>query len=489
MAPLIITNSGALRGTIDKNIAGGTYVAFRGIPYAMPPIGDLRFRDPVPIGGWTGIRDATKFGEICCQYNREQQRFIGSEDCLYLNVYAPSLEPSKSRAVMVWIHGGRFEFGSGNDDVHGPDYFMKKDVIVVTLNYRLGFLGFFTLGDRAAPGNHGLKDQILALEWVKQNISKFGGDPNNITAFGHSAGASCIHHLTLSPKTRGLFQRVILQSGVAPSIVTPKDAVGLGKRFANMLAIGLSDPTDIVEYLRTVEVETLLEAQERLRTPDEFTRCETTFSPACDAPSDDPICPKNHQEAVKSGILVPCIIGLVSEETLMLQEHYIRDCGNEEKLIPLLVKLTTDACFTAMAHWVLEYQKASNAPTYFYNLSYEIKQTLAKLNPKVTLPGTSHADDLSFLFHHKLMDEFGKKPLCSNDTHNRIVQRIVEMWTNFAKTGNPTPKTSELIPIIWEPIDNARKDEYKCLYITDTLEMKTEENYFTVLAREMEMSQ
>lgn len=173
------------------------------------------------------MRDAKKFGNIALQYDNASQKVIGSEDCIFLNIYTNTLNPIASKSVMVWIHGGAWIMGSGNDDMHGPDYLIEKDIVLVTINYRLGilgkfaqlleklslnlkyimntlFVGFLNLNDEKAAGNQALKDQVMALRWVQQNIEKFGGDVNNVTIFGDSAGAASVHYLTLSPLAKGM---------------------------------------------------------------------------------------------------------------------------------------------------------------------------------------------------------------------------------------------------------------------------------------------
>ncbi|XP_011704228.1 PREDICTED: cholinesterase-like [Wasmannia auropunctata] len=197
----VYVREGKLIGIVDENIHGGHYVAFRGIPYAKPPIGKLRFKDPLPPEKWSGGRDASKYGNVAVQFDLLKREVIGDEDCLYLNVY--TLDIVKKRPVMVWIHGGGFSLGSGDASIYGPDYIVQKDVVLVTLNYRLGVLGFLNLYDKVATGNQGMKDVIMALQWVQKNISQFGGDPKNVTIFGESAGGAIVHFLTLSPLAKG----------------------------------------------------------------------------------------------------------------------------------------------------------------------------------------------------------------------------------------------------------------------------------------------
>ncbi|KAK0157251.1 hypothetical protein PV327_011314 [Microctonus hyperodae] len=138
---IIKVNQGQLRGVCEKNLNGINFIAFRGVPYAKPPVGNLRFKDPEPLESWSGIRDAVAFSDRCAQQDWLTREIVGSDDCLYLNIYTPNLNPSVPKAVMVWIHGGAFIFGSGEDDMYGPDYLIEKDVVLVTINYRLGIFG------------------------------------------------------------------------------------------------------------------------------------------------------------------------------------------------------------------------------------------------------------------------------------------------------------------------------------------------------------
>lgn len=188
---VINTEGGQLRGIEERTrTTDERYFSWKGIPYAEPPVGPLRFNDPVPHRGWTGVRDASSHGPNCATIGLISDK-LGDEDCLFLNVFTQSV--IDKRPVMVWVHGGGFIIGSGDDDRHGPEFYVTEDVVYVTLNYRLGILGFLSTGDRHAPGNYGLKDVVLALQWVKRNIINFGGDPDNITLFGQSAGGVAVH--------------------------------------------------------------------------------------------------------------------------------------------------------------------------------------------------------------------------------------------------------------------------------------------------------
>lgn len=212
-------SDGALAGKRD----GETY-AFLGIPYAAPPVGELRFAAPAPVEAWEGARDATQFGKRCAQLESTTLQNAGSEneDCLYLNVWTPDLSPEKKKPVMVWIHGGGNVNGSASEPLpflntglfySGRPLSETQDVVVVTFNYRLGALGFLHDDALELPGNQGLRDQQTVLAWVRDNIAAFGGDAERVTIFGESAGSFdvCLH--VASPASRGLFHRAISQSG------------------------------------------------------------------------------------------------------------------------------------------------------------------------------------------------------------------------------------------------------------------------------------
>ncbi|HKY13554.1 MAG TPA: carboxylesterase/lipase family protein [Microthrixaceae bacterium] len=214
----VTTKSGDLRGSWHGGVA-----RFAGVPFAAPPIGELRFRPPAPVEPWEGERSADSFGTISPQNPSLMDALFGGEaeqwdeDCLHLNVW--TADPEASRPVMVWIHGGAFEMGSGSSALYDGEHFAHTGVVLVSLNYRLGALGFLELGDLdptyRGSGNVGLLDQVAALEWVRDNIASFGGDPGNVTIFGESAGGMSVSLLLAMPSASGLFHAAIAQSGAA----------------------------------------------------------------------------------------------------------------------------------------------------------------------------------------------------------------------------------------------------------------------------------
>jgi para-nitrobenzyl esterase len=247
--PIATTRPGKLEGAEDHGIP-----VFRGIRYAAPPVGPLRFRAPRPPESWSGTRPATRFQHVAPQASPVLPlvgRLIGggggeSEDCLTLNVWTPGVD-RRRRPVLVWIHGGAFVMGSGSSPLYsGRRLARRGDVVVVTLNYRLGALGGLNLralrpGDPDAGSNLGLRDQIAALEWVRDNIAEFGGDPENVTIFGESAGGMSVGTLLGTPAAQGLFHRAIAQSGAAHNVSSREQAAEIAELFLRELGLSAGD--------------------------------------------------------------------------------------------------------------------------------------------------------------------------------------------------------------------------------------------------------
>ncbi|CAL1541833.1 unnamed protein product, partial [Lymnaea stagnalis] len=263
-APTFVVESpfGSIKGLEVIANNSKPYLAFRGIPYAKPPEGELRFAKPVQHPKLDGIFDASKFGNACIQaaYTLAPEETM-SEDCLFLNVYVKSIptqsSPQNLKKVMVWIHGGGFILGSSFAYDAGI-FVTNNDVIVVTINYRLGVLGFLSTEDEASPGHYGLWDQIMVLKWVKVNIVAFGGDPDDITLGGQSAGGASVSLLSLTPFTKGYFTKVYAQSGSATSLfakyINAKlDAVKLSQQMNCFTGNDSNDSSDshkIIECLK-----------------------------------------------------------------------------------------------------------------------------------------------------------------------------------------------------------------------------------------------
>ncbi|RVE42050.1 hypothetical protein evm_013308 [Chilo suppressalis] len=202
--PVTVTPSGSIRGSWLETRRGRRVQAYRGVRYAAPPTGELRFQPPKPILQYQSEVDARTEGPACPQPVIDPDYFL-DEDCLRINIYTPEKKPSKPLPVVMYIHSGGFYSASGRSDLAGPDYLLDKDIVLVTINYRLASLGFLSTGDEYAPGNNGFKDQVVALEWVRRNIAPFGGDPDLVTISGCSAGSFSVLLHMVSPMSKGSF--------------------------------------------------------------------------------------------------------------------------------------------------------------------------------------------------------------------------------------------------------------------------------------------
>ncbi|XP_046751128.1 juvenile hormone esterase-like isoform X2 [Diprion similis] len=486
---------GRLRGTRENSSIGGSYISFKGIPFAAPPVGNLRFADPKPPLPWTGVRDASKYGPKCAQFNLMKGKIDGEEDCLYLNVATTSLQGS--RPVMVWIHGGAFICGDGTSDMYSPDYLIKTDIVFVSIQYRLGVFGFLQLDHEEVTGNAGLKDQVAALKWVKENISQFGGDPNNITIFGESAGSVSVNCHLVSPLSKGLFHKAIMQSGAIlnPWVTTPPK-IETAYRFAALLGKETTDPNEIVEHLRTIPALQLIQTELQVPTPEDRMRFLFPFRPCIDDKSPQPFLPKHPRELAANGIDVPVIIGYNSHEGLFflmglvdqtfevlnknfevavtedlivenpskisevaseIRKFYFKDKEISRETMEDYVQCYGDLYFVnGILKTVEHQQKKSKTPTYLYKFAYENPRSMGKLVMKVPLKGAAHADELQFLFRGKLYDDLLK--IEPNSFDQKLSDAMVKMWTDFAKTGNPTPQTNELIPVKWAPVTRTTKN-------------------------------
>ena len=288
MPPVVHTRYGPIQGRTEDDLH-----VFRGVPYAAPPVGELRFRAPRPPESWDGVRETTEFGASSIQTYAPGIELLAfdeaptDEDCLTLNVWTPGLDDAK-RPVMFWIHGGAYSAGTGGTPLYDGQHLARRgDVVVVTINYRLGALGFLyadALADSDEPGsgNYGTRDQIAALSWVRDHISAFGGDPDNITIFGESAGGMSVGTLLATPDAEGLFQRAIPQSGAGHHALPRDFAEEIGRRFCAVLEVAPDDAA----ALRSIPVQDILDAQNAIlldpQTPELLGRFGMPFSPSVD---------------------------------------------------------------------------------------------------------------------------------------------------------------------------------------------------------------
>ncbi|XP_045460272.1 juvenile hormone esterase-like isoform X2 [Harmonia axyridis] len=428
----------------------------------------------------------------------------GSEDCLYLNVYTPKL-PSKNKntvtfdlkPVMVFIHGGAFTSGSNSKFIFGPDYLIREDVVIVVINYRLGFLGFSHFKDKTlgVPGNAGLKDMVLALRWVKKNIKNFNGDPENVTIFGESAGAASVHLLVLSPMAKGLFHKAIAQSGCALNIWAQME--NIVPRIAKALNMEGCDERTIFNRLKELPVEDLFAIQETFPDPwdvsiirfigfiiEDPNQEEEAF--LSEHPMDilekgeynhvpimmgynsreGMLVHVNHKKLFKQLIpqlenSVPVNLGIKKGTALSMRianqimEYYFGDQDPDKCDIDLSYKLWSDNFFIKDIYRSAIAQADNNTkPVYLYEMTIESSLNLFKAFAGIKSPGVCHADDLFYLFKTQLNGEIEPDSI-----EDKAVRRFCRLWTNFARYGNPnSPHADPLLPVTWKTFSNRSKN-------------------------------
>jgi para-nitrobenzyl esterase len=451
-AGVIPTDRGPVRGTETP-----TEKEYLGIPYAAPPLADLRWRPPQQHARWRTPLDATHFANHCPQ----QGSFVGggstNEDCLYLNVYTPNRGNGKGLAkrlpVMVWIHGGALS--SGESDDYDPTRLVQQGRVVVTINYRLGWLGFLAHpaltaeSPNHASGDYGFMDQQAALRWVKRNIAKFGGDPGNVTIFGQSAGGHSVHAQLASPLAAGLFQRAIAQSGAyADNLPSLAQAEANGRDIANR--VGCQDQT--AECLRSVPVQNLLPTQPGGGLPiipnvdgyvlpqspraafgsGEFNRVSVVEGSTHDeftsfAAVLVPIVPADFYPLVVQ--LFVSTLGMNVSPTDIVARYPIGDYNGDVRLA--LSAIGTDSLFSCPGR--REAQAFSKfVPTHTYEFNDPNAPTI--LAPPVNFPfGAYHASELPYLFDSATRG--GHAPLTPDQ--EKLAAAMVSYWTQFAATGDP----------------------------------------------------
>ncbi len=468
-APTVRTASGSLRGLTEGGVS-----SFKAIPYAAPPVGDLRWRPPQPVTPWKEVRDATKQCASCPQRTWPGSTETTSEDCLFLNVWAPATAKKGAKLrVMVWIHGGSFTGGSGSGPGSAGDAFAKQGVILTTINYRLGRLGHFAHPalskehPEEPKGSYAYMDQIAALKWIKENIAAFGGDPNNVTIFGFSAGGVSVHSLLTIPAAKGLFHKAISESGGGrDGVLTGRpirqenadplysvSAETIGINFARKHKIESTDAAALAK-LRSMSAEEIVDGGQEN---------DSAVGRIYSGPIlDGKLVVETAESAYKGGrqARVPLIIGNSSAEVggafvsnASTKEALFASFGELEgeakaafdpdgtkEFAEVLTKFNTDWVWGEPARMTARAFVAKRAPAYMYQFGY-----VPAANRQRSPYGAGHGSEVSFVFN-TLHARWGA-PAEATPDEKELARIMNTYWTNFAKTGNPNGKGLPVWPL------------------------------------------
>ncbi|XP_074041267.1 juvenile hormone esterase isoform X2 [Leptinotarsa decemlineata] len=500
--PIVTIEDGKIRGRHDETVdLKKPYITFQGIPYAKPPLGNLRFSPPEKNSNWSGILDATKEKPECVQGTLD---ITGSEDCLYINVYTTSL--TQKKAVMVFIYGGSFVLGNSSYSQYPPDWLLEADVVYASFNYRVGVFGFISTLDEVAPGNIGLKDQCLALKWVKHNIDRFGGDPNRITIFGESAGSASVSYQLQSTCARGAYNRAILQSGTSLCLwALHRRAKRTAHDIARFFHVDSWNTSKILEGLRKVDYKTLQQVSIGIasRIALENPLAGIQFGPVIEPYHNGAFFYNYSEKGLSEGYFdhVPTIIGVNSNEgaatgsiPALIRLYLLKYDIQFELLAPEdLTKYLLDRRIAALAiktryfnifplsiqtESVIKFisddqfnrpvlrtagNMAKYSPVYFYVFSYEGR--LGGVEQR-TVPGVRHTEDLGYIFRG-----FPTRINNISESDKLTSNRIIKLWTNFAKYGNPTHQNDSVLQnVIW-PLSSSISNSLVYLNISANLEI------------------
>ncbi|KAG7188023.1 hypothetical protein KM043_015769 [Ampulex compressa] len=516
-SPLAKTPLGSVRGYYKISENGRSYEAYEGIPFALPPVGKLRFKDPQRVPRWSGELMATKLGSPCLQYveipKEPNEKVEGSEDCLYLNIYVPAIDKTvkKSLPVIFWIHGGAFQFGTGID--MGPKFLMDRDVVYVTINYRLGPLGFLSTEDEIVPGNMGLKDQSMALRWVSENIESFGGDKNKITLVGLSAGGASVHYHYLSPLSANLFQGGISISGTTLNCWTQmENGLEKAKKISALMGCPTTNTREMIRCLRYRPGRTLVQAVSEFM-PWQYLPF-SPFGPTVEKGGDAPFIDRLPIEIIKSGSVqdVPWITGVTSEEGLypaadfitdeeklhyleqnweslaphlmdfnytvasekksniahLIKQHYLGSKKIDKNTVKELVQMIGDRLFVVDSEKAARIQAEVNQkPVWYYRYTYRAAHSLSEsMSGSNENFGVSHADDAFMVIDTPFVDGGTTKE------DRTMREKLMDLWVSFATNGVPNMGNVE-----WPKLDSSKKQlNYLHIAAPEKINMETNAN-------------
>jgi para-nitrobenzyl esterase len=440
------TEQGKVQG---KNLNDGKVNAFLGLPYAAAPVGDKRWKAPEPPTPWKGERDATRFGAHCAQ-NRIYDDIIfqdkgASEDCLFLNVYTPADATATSKLpVMFWIHGGGYATGASSEPRHNGDFLPLRGVVLVTINYRLGVFGFLATAELAkeangAAGNYGLLDMVAALRWVKANIRQFGGDPENVTIFGESAGSFAVSTLMASPLAQGLFQKAIGESGGAVGKGLGYEPLEAREKADGEWAASLGATT--LAALRALPTEKILDAAKGNNA--------MRFMPVIDGKLlTEPVADTysagrqahvpllagwNRDEAsfLANGMTIERWKEYAAEQFKDRAEEFLKlyPGDTDAQALRSAIDYGSDAFIVLGTwKWIEAHRKTGESPVYRYHL--ELAAPASKFHPGSF---AFHSDDIEYVF-----GTLDTRPgAVWRPEDRKLSEQMMSYWTNFAKTGDP----------------------------------------------------
>jgi para-nitrobenzyl esterase len=462
------TDSGLVAGVAD---ASNEVVSFKGIPFAAPPLGDLRWRPPQPPANWEGVKMADHFNPVCMQATRGPAAAAGpapSEDCLYLNVWTAAKSPSERRPVIVWTYGGAFTSGAGSLAMYNGAALAKKGVVVVTYNYRLGVFGFLAHPEltkesaHRASGNYAMMDMATVLRWVQKNIASFGGDPKRVTIDGESAGSMLVSAMVGSPEGKGLFQRAIGQSGAW---------MGIGIGHMTTLAQAEESGQKMVQSLGASSIADL-----RTKPADELLKnARGQFGVVVDGwyvPEDlsltyehhkqndvDLLVGSNHDEgtffarpgSVKADQFSSSAKKRFGEESDAYLKLY--PAGSDAQAETSQLAAFRDEMGWHMREWAQLQAERSRAKTYLYYFTH-----IPPTPPGIPSRGATHTADLAYMFDNQPAN------VTWTDADRQLADTMSSYWVNFAATGNPNGKGLPEWPVY------KAKNGDKAMVLGDTVE-------------------
>jgi para-nitrobenzyl esterase len=456
-SPTVNIDSGEVRGVVSGGLA-----IFKGIPYAAPPVGNLRWRAPQPVKAWKGIRSAAEYGNDCMQLpfpnDAAPLRTQPREDCLYINVWAPRKRGTKPLPVMFWIYGGGFVNGGSSPAPYDGSHFAKKGVVFVSFNYRLGRLGFFAfpaLSKEGGPvGNYAMMDQIAALEWVQRNIAAFGGDPHEVTIFGESAGGRSVNVLVTSPEAKGLFVRAVVESGGGRDNHFPADplneraadgrpsAVQMGVNFAQSMGIAGTDAKALAE-LRALPAEKIVNGinmASMSKQADTYAGLIEDGTIVQRSPEDAyKNCQQNRVELMigaNSGDLgtapgktLETIFAPFGADAAAARRAFGASASDDPAAMARRVGMVET--MIEPARFVAQSVAACGQASYVYRFSYVATPLRAKF------PSAFHSSEIPYVFDTIGESSWGNmgKGLTAEDF--KMAADANSYWVNFAKTGDP----------------------------------------------------